>query len=170
MGCVGQCGCTWPDLVEVTMASKSIQLLVLAALAAAGCQDEMQACPEIMGTYLATYTYVEGTCGPMPGTAGPFDMTSMRATATTLQMRTDDMITTEVVKRGCDVRLTRSASKDGATLWLVEGRLDVESGDVLSGPMRRFEYQNGTQLCAGTYDTLMQRMVEQTVPPPIATF
>jgi hypothetical protein len=154
------------------MSAKSIQLLMLAALAGAGCQDEEQACPEVMGSYLATWTYVDGTCGPMPGTAGPFDMTSERATATTMQMRTDDMITTEVIKKGCDVRLTRSASKDGATLWLVEGQLDVESDEVLSGAMRRFEWQDSVQLCAGTYQTVMLKVVEQTVtqPPPPATF
>lgn len=151
------------------MSLKSIQLLVLAALAAAGCQDEVQACDEVMGTYLATWTYVDGTCGQMPGTAGPFDMTSDHATATTMQMRTDDMITTEVIKKGCNVRVTRYASKAGKTLWQVGGELDVESGDTLSGPMTRYEWMDGAQLCAGTYQTVMQKMVT-TAPPPAATF
>ena len=151
------------------MSSKSIQLLVLAALAGAGCQDEAQGCPEVMGMYLATYTYADGNCAFMQGTAGPFDMTSERATATLMQMRTDDMITTEVVKKGCNVRISRYASKAGTTLWQVQGELDVESGDVLSGAMIRYEWQNGAQLCAGTYQTVMEKMVA-TAPPPIATF
>jgi hypothetical protein len=168
--CFGRCGCTWSDHGEVTMSSKSIHLLVLAALAGAGCQDEAQGCPEVMGMYLATYTYADGNCALMQGTAGPFDMTSERATATLMQMRTDDMIITEVTKRGCDVRVNRSASKEGNTLWLMEGQLDVESSDTLSGPMRRFEWQDGVQVCAGTYNTVMQKMVEPPAPPPIATF
>ena len=44
------------------MSLKSIRLLVLAALAGAGCQDEVQACDEVMGTYLAQWMYVSCKC------------------------------------------------------------------------------------------------------------
>ena len=142
------------------MSSRSIRILVLAALAAAvGCAPEEQACDEVMGVYQATYTYIDGNCAFMQQTAGPFDMTSRLSASTMMQVRVDDMITTEVIKKGCTVQITRKSSREGATLWEMEGSLNVESQDVLSGPMVRYEWANGLQSCGGTYEVVMQRQV-----------
>jgi hypothetical protein len=145
------------------MSSGAIRILVLAAsVAAAGCAPEEQACDAVMGVYQGTYTYIDGNCAFMQQTAGPFDMTSSQATSTMMLVRVDDMIITEVIKQGCTVQITRKASREGATLWQMEGKLDVESEDVLSGPMVRYEWLNGAQVCGGTYDVMMQRQVPTT--------
>lgn len=149
------------------MSASWIRMLMLGAFVASGCQTEEQACDEVKGMYLATYTYVDGNCTPTLGTAGPYDMTSDRSTATTMQMRVDDMITTEVVKRGCTVDVTRMATKEGKTLWMVQGSLDVESSDVLSGALSRYEWMDGMQLCQGTYETVLER---QQLPGSAASF
>ena len=68
--------------------------------------------------------------------------------------------------RGMPYTLNLAKCRRALVYRQVEGQLDVESGDTLSGQMRRFEWQDGTQLCAGTYETVMQKMVMTTTPPP----
>jgi hypothetical protein len=140
-----------------------VRSLGLAALAAIfstlvpGCQSEDEACPRVTGFFEAQYAWVDGNCSPTFDPL-PVDFSAGEGGVTHSTMyRVNDKIETEVIMKGCTLRMSQSLiDREDTRLADIEGEsLVIESASELSGVVYRREYDNqGQTVCQGIYDAL----------------
>jgi hypothetical protein len=120
-----------------------------------GCGAEETKCPTVGGHYMPLYTALQGNCGPIANpNRVPFDG-GRRGNAIQIENLPNGQVTTEIVMKGCSLRMTQEFANQGVTLSRIDGDpIYIESENELSGTvsMMRFDPLNGQITCQGLYD------------------
>lgn len=138
--------------------TSAVCALLLTNLSAA-CAEQEDACSGVDGLYQALYTPVSGDCGPIAYQTLAVDGT--RPVNTSIQMLSTQNVTTEVILKGCAVRMTQTvADKTGKVLTQIDaGSLQVRDASELAGQITYAVYDEMSQLaCYGTYHATYVKM------------
>ncbi|HEX2678258.1 MAG TPA: hypothetical protein VHM19_16505 [Polyangiales bacterium] len=123
------------------------------------CKDGVDtSCPAVVGTYLATYQRLDGSC------QANFESNSLNVDktkddmVTKIENRLTNTVITEVTFKGCTIGLKQSVDAEGKTVSMIDGQLAVESESSLKGMVTRTEYgMDGSIACHGVYDASFTR-------------
>lgn len=138
------------------------RVLLLAFIAAplAGCGTEDASCPEVAGKYEPLYIPLSGTCGSIDRPYRvPFDG-GENGVNTIMERHVNMSITTEIVHKGCSVRMTQTVTdKDGRVASQIDGEtIAIETQNELNGQVIMTVYDDvGAVSCVGTYDALFTK-------------
>jgi len=135
-------------------------VLVVASSGLSSCAPEDGVCDPIAGTYQPLYIPVSGNCGPITAMRVPLDggVSGVKMHQETLFGRD---IYTEVVHKGCELRVTQHVYQQGVLESIMNGpSLAVHSSKELSGQVsfKRFTPTAPPQeACVGTYNATFTR-------------
>jgi hypothetical protein len=131
------------------LAAWSVSLLLV------GCGVEDLSCPAVEGVYLPLYTPLQGTCGPIVN-PNRVRLESGRNGAPIMRIEkfANADVTTEIVMKGCSVRITQSVEEDGYLKSKIDGDpIYIENENELTGQVSLVRYDAAGQLsCSGIYD------------------
>jgi hypothetical protein len=131
-----------------------------------GCNQELQGnCPRPIGVYKAEYSMLSGTC--MPGYQ-PFALkfeADDQATTQSTEIRLADVIVTEVILKGCEIKVGQTVTGEGSTTSTsstrsaIAGTLGVVDEGALSGTIQRTDFMEDgkTVRCTAQYDAWYTR-------------
>ena len=128
-----------------------VVLSVVLMLAACGAEETK--CATVGGFYEPLYTPLMGTCGPIQNpNRVPFDG-GLRGVNMNIQTFPNARVTTEIVMKGCSLRMTQIVDVDGAVQSKIDGEtIQIESADELTGTVTMTRWDNGQVACWGMYD------------------
>jgi len=119
-----------------------------------GCGAEETSCPTVGGNYQALYTPLQGNCGPIANpNRVPFDG-GRGGNVIKIENLPNGQVTTEIVMKGCSLRMTQEFANDGSVLSRIDGDpIYIDSANELSGTVSLLRYDmNGLVTCQGVYD------------------
>jgi hypothetical protein len=119
-----------------------------------GCGAEETKCATVGGNYQPLYTPLQGNCGPVANpNRVPFDG-GRRGNAIKIENLPNGVVTTEIVMKGCSLRMTQEFANQGITLSRIDGDpIYIESENELSGTVSLMRFDaNGQITCQGLYD------------------
>ena len=119
-----------------------------------GCGAEETKCPTIGGNYQALYTPLQGNCGPIANpNRVPFEM-GRRGNIIKIETLPNGQVTTEIVMKGCSLRMTQEFANGGAVLSRIDGDpIYIESENELTGTVNLMRFDGAGQItCSGVYD------------------
>lgn len=130
-----------------------LALAVLALVLFAACGAEETKCAKVAGFYEPLYTPLQGTCGPIQNpNRVPFDG-GLRGVNMSIQTFPNARVTTEIVMKGCSLRMTQTVDVDGAVQSKIDGPIiEIQSAEELSGTVTMQRFANGQVSCWGMYD------------------
>lgn len=141
-------------------------LFLLGTLGACAVDDTM--CPAVSGVYEPTYTPLDGTCGFITSpNMLPFGESSGSGSIKTLENRLNDDVTTEVVHKGCTVRVSQTvATKEGILQSQIEGEsIKVHNARELSGRVQYIRFNAFNQIeCQGNYEATIRKPTPLGIP------
>jgi hypothetical protein len=131
-----------------------------ALLVFAGCGVQTQQCDAVMGQYQPLYTLLQGDCGPitMPNYV-PVDSGYRGAPIVKTENFLNGSVSTEIVMKGCSMRVTQSVMQGGAVRSKLNGdEINIENENELTGTvtLTRFN-EGGTTACTGVYDARLTK-------------
>lgn len=116
-----------------------------------GCAAEAGTCPRVAGYYQPLYTPVSTTCAAVPVFPVPFEGPNNTKT----DYLGNAQVSTEVVMKGCTVRMYQTvASRAGTVSLQIQGEtLSIKSESELDGlvTVKQFDTM-GQPACGGTYN------------------
>jgi hypothetical protein len=131
-------------------------------LALSGCGVETQQCNAVKGTYQPLYTFVQGTCGPitMPNYV-PVETGYKGAPKMTTMNFLNNSVTTEIVMKGCSMRVTQSVTENGSVRSKLNGdEINIENENELAGMVTLIRFDEaGNAMCSGVYDARFTKNV-----------
>lgn len=136
-------------------------LLVGLALASlVGCGADDPSCPSVEGSYEPLYIPLSGSCGTIerPNRV-PFEG-GRNGVNTIIERRVNSNITTEIVMKGCSVRMTQTVTDNEARVAsLIDGpTIDIMSETELQGQVSMTVFDDeGAVSCSGTYDAVFTK-------------
>lgn len=121
-----------------------------------GCAVEDASCPSAEGVYQPLYVPLQGgTCGPISNpNRVRVEVGRNGGSVMRIEMFANADVTTEVVMKGCSMRITQMVAEDG----LVKSRIDgdpiyIENENELTGMVQLMRWDDQGQLaCSGMYD------------------
>jgi hypothetical protein len=128
-------------------------LLAALALLLASCGAEPVKCARVGGFYEPLYTPVQGTCGPIANPYKvPFDG-GISGVNMDIRMFSNARVTTEIVMKGCSLRMTQTVDVNGAVQSKIDGEtINIHNAEELTGTVTMTRWDNGQVACSGTYD------------------
>lgn len=136
--------------IRTTLFVTSWSLVALVA----GCAAESATCPTVGGNYQPLYTPVSGTCGPLSNNfLVPFNG-GTGGNNVDVQNLPNAKVSTEIVMKGCTVRMTQTVEKGNIVSSKIDGEeISVRSENELSGMVTVTQFDDmGQAACSGTYD------------------
>ena len=142
--------------------------LCLVSGIAAGCGGADTPCgerpPTPRGQFQAQYFYLSGNCPPQPQ-GHPVLLDPGTSGVNEIEMnRSADRVEAVLVYKGCSIGLTYNVltkpTDEEPSLFIsaVDGNMDVEAEDELTGTVTRVEYDPpGTVFCQGEYDMVLSK-------------
>jgi len=135
-------------------------ILAIASSGLSSCAPEENVCDPIAGTYQPLYTPVSGNCGLINAMRVPLDG-GESGVKMHQEMQFGRDILTEVVHKGCTLRVTQHVYQQGVLQSTMNGpELAVHSSKELSGQVSftRFTATDPQQqACVGTYNATFTR-------------
>jgi hypothetical protein len=125
----------------------------------AGCGVETKQCSAVEGRYQALYTPLNGTCGPivMPNSV-PVETGYRGAPVMKVETFLNGSVSTEIVMKGCSMRMTQKVMQDGAVRSALEGaQINIENQNELHGTVNLTRYDMGSAICTGVYDARLTK-------------
>jgi hypothetical protein len=128
-------------------------LLAALALLLASCGAEEIKCSQVGGFYEPLYTPVQGTCGPIANPYRvPFDG-GQGGVNTDIRMFSNARVTTEIVMKGCSLRMTQTVDVMGTVQSKIDGEtINIQNADELTGMVTMTRWDNGVVACSGVYN------------------
>ena len=134
-----------------------IRCCILGALALpmTACGTDTASCPTIGGTFEPLYIPLSGSCGTIESpNRVPFDG-GRAGVNTSIERRVNSNITTEIVMKGCSVRMTQTVTdKEGRVASQIDGQtIEIMNQNELAGQVIMTVFDDvGGITCIGTYD------------------
>jgi hypothetical protein len=132
------------------------------ALLVAGCAAEVKSCPAVDGYYAPLYTPVSGNCGTI---SNAFPVPFEGPNNTKIDMLPNVKVSTEIVMKGCTVRMTQTVEKKaGGVASMIDGEsINIMSADQLAGRVTVTLFNDqGQPACSGTYDATFNKNTVMT--------
>jgi hypothetical protein len=129
-------------------------------LLAQGCGVETPNCTAPKGDYRPAYALVQGNCGEIANPYWiPVEVGANGAPVTRTISVNDSMISTEVIMKGCAMRMTQSEVKAGKLRAKIDGdSINIGNTSALTGMVvvNRWD-ELGNAACAGVYNATLVR-------------
>jgi hypothetical protein len=129
------------------------------------CGADEVSCPTVSGIYEPLYVLRQGNCAPLTSTYRvPFDGGNSGVNMTQQRFTNVD-VTTEIVMKGCTVRMTQTvADKMGLRQLQIDGEaLSIKNENKIAGVVELVQFDDLQQVaCAGLYDATFTKNVGTT--------
>jgi hypothetical protein len=125
-----------------------------------GCGVETQNCAAPEGQYRPAYALLQGNCGEitMPYMV-PVAVGEGGGSVTNTVQVNDAMISTEVVMKGCAMRMTQSVVRGGMLRSKIDGNsISIGNASALTGMVTMNQWDElGMPACAGVYNATLTK-------------